>query len=115
LEDLELFLDVNDQILAPSSSDAVVQGLIIQGACWDEQQGRIIFSDDLRWTLPPSKLKWRLKSTRSEVAHVSSIPVYMNENRKHLVSQVLLSTSSNVPNAQWAQRSVAFVLQAPMV
>jgi hypothetical protein len=76
---------------------------------------KIGFSDDLRCTLPGCQLKWRLKNALDSKTHSSTIPIYINENRKQLVSQVIVSTTASVAREQWAQRSVAFVLQPPLV
>lgn len=118
LEDLELYLDIDgDKLHESRSFDTTVHGLVLQGAAWAQGEQRLVFSDDLRFSVPVSKLKWRLKShteTQSN-AHATSIPMYINENRKQLVSQVFVSTSAEIAGVHWAQRSVAFVLQSPIV
>ena len=115
LEDLELYLDINgDHLHSKSSHDTMVEGLILQGASWNENQKQIVFSDELRHTLPLSSLKWRLKTSKPS-ASTTTIPIYINENRKQLISQVIVSTQSGILTHQWAQRSVAFILQNPMV
>ncbi len=119
LEDLELYLDIGGDLLYESSPfDTSIHGLLLQGACWSEMEKRIVFCDNLRFALPSCKLKWRLKTpfeSCSGKANCTIIPIYINENRKQLVSQVIVSTTQAVSRDQWAQRSVAFVLQPPVV
>lgn len=115
LEDLELYLDIDgDHMHAKSSHDTSVQGLILQGASWQASTKHIAFSDDLRHILPLSSFKWRLKTNKVQ-GTTTTIPIYINENRKQLVSQVIVSTQQGILAHQWAQRSVAFILQNPIV
>lgn len=117
LEDLELYLDIGgDHIVPGITQDVLVSGLFIQGAAWSSSKHELIFSDELAFALPPSKLKWRLKSLKDQQQGVvlTSIPVYTGESRKNLVCQVLVGTAHGVPAALWTQRSVAIILQAPL-
>lgn len=120
LEDLELYLDVGGDHMMPGiAQDVTVQGLVIQGASLDANKHHLVFSDDLACSLPPCKLKWRLKSLRTTKTTSASsattlLPVYAGETRKALVCQVLVATDSTLTKAQWAQRSVALLSQAPL-
>ena len=64
LEDLELFLELGSGAgtQAESSQETVVEGLLLEGAKW--ANGTLQLSDELRCSLPPSKLRWQLKGQR---------------------------------------------------
>lgn len=115
LEDLELYLDIGgDHVSSGIAQDVLVSGLFIQGAEWATNNNELVFSDQLAFALPPSKLKWRPKAVKSAQHHLTAIPVYTGESRKNLVCQVLVNTNASIPAALWAQRSVAIILQAPL-
>lgn len=114
LEDLELYLDVTGSLLPGLPQDVTVAGLTVQGASW-VNDSHLAFSDDLRHALPACKIKWRPRGMQPKAAAVTAIPVYVNESRKTLVSQVLMSTLAGVSASLWAQRGVAIILQTPML
>lgn len=117
LEDLELYLEIADattSVLGNQSYDVSIDGLILQGASFDLSTKSLSFSDDLRFALPLCKLKWRLKGTHSSL-YSTALPVYINENRKQLVCQVLVGIPSALRKTQFAQRSVALILQPPFI
>ncbi len=117
LEDLELYLDVGGDVLMPGiAQDALVHGLLVQGAAWLPDKQRLVFSDDLHSSLPPCKLKWRPRGTsvKAATSSLTLLPVYSGESRKSLVTQVLVATVEGKTAQQWAQRSVALLLQGPL-
>ncbi|RYG63068.1 hypothetical protein EON64_16675 [archaeon] len=115
LEDLELCIDLDGDSLRESTPyDILLDGLILQGAQYDQTTKGIRFSEDLRHVLAHSKLKWSRKGQKAPVAVAEHIfPVYLNESRKQFVCQVVLPSDRSVTHIQWAQRSVAVILQTP--
>lgn len=115
LEDLELYLDIGgDNLLPGIPQDVLVNGLLVQGASWTSQN-YLAFSDDLHSSLPACKLKWRPRGIMDrDGSSLTMLPVYSGESRKSLVSQVLVVTAPGRPSPQWAQRSVALLLQGPL-
>lgn len=134
LEDIELFLDVaNDQLFSSAPYDLSITGLILQGAAFNAVTSSINFSEELHNLLPQSKLKWRLKNQITQPAGdrktksyatihghaLIQLPLYRNDNRKELITSLFMKVSVShhhgakdvIPAYQWAQRSVAIVLE----
>ena len=59
--------------------------------------------------MPLVNLKWVHKSQATQVGEDESIqiPVYLNKQRKNLITAVMISTQG-VPSYVWYQRGVAF-------
>jgi hypothetical protein len=120
-----------------SPYDLRASGLIIQGAKYDATKHCIVFSEELNETLPMAFFKWRLKSSivrkgtengydkinnaSSSASHsVIQLPIYYTDNRKHLMHALYVTVSPSsgggqvIHSYQWAQRSVAIVLQTSL-
>ncbi len=114
LEELELHLNHND--LSMSAESFSVEGLILGGAQFVD--GALQLSDELRNQLPVCNISWRQRRARAaqldSVSAVTSIPLYLNQERKSLVADVLVSIpiSAHVSPAVWSQRGVAVVIQS---
>lgn len=116
LEELELYVDIAN-LLPSIAQDMKMNGLVLQGASYAAEQRHLRFSDDMQYILPDSAFKWRPKGLIQQQGTVlppasqwTMIPIYFNENRKHVVYQVWVCTSNQSANHLWAQRSVAFIL-----
>lgn len=114
LEELELYVDIAT-VLPSIEQDMIMNGLYLQGACYDDTKKQLTFSDDMQYHLPESAFKWRPKGIQQSVSlppqsQWTMIPIYFNENRKHVVYQVWVCTANQNANHLWAQRSVALVL-----
>jgi hypothetical protein len=130
----------NTLMFGDSPYDLRASGLIIQGAKYDSVKHCIVFSEELNEALPTSFFKWRLKSSivrkenengydqitnasssDSNTSHsVIQLPIYYTDNRKHLMHALYVTVSPAsgggqvIPSYQWAQRSVAIVLQTSL-
>jgi len=114
LEDLELYLDFSN-VLTTLTQDMTMDGLMLQGAGYISDHKHFAFSDEMHAMLPKGMFKWRPKGVQAQVrlpaeSQWTMIPIYFNENRKHVVYQVWVCTSNQNANYLWAQRSVAFIL-----
>ncbi len=114
LEELELYVDIAN-VIPSIDQDMIMNGLVLQGACYHPSKKQLYFSDDMHYLVPESTFKWRPKGIQQAVtvpAHSqwTMIPIYFNENRKHVVYQVWVCTANANANHLWAQRSVAFIL-----
>jgi hypothetical protein len=123
--------------------DLCLSGLVLQGAKYSPEKQFIEFSEELNDALPTCYLKWRLKKSLEQPATTGKdrkdknadnysyetikgfsmikLPIYYNDNRKQLMNAAYVAVASKhsvdgslVPNYQWAQRSVAIVLQTSM-
>ena len=117
MEDLELYLEVGcDEV--EGMHDAIVEGLVLEGARWEADpsvsQSNLQLCEDLRSSLPASRLRWRQKQDRPKWTCLS-FPLYLNSSRSELVAEVLLRTpdDESVPICTWARRGVAFIMQTP--
>jgi hypothetical protein len=112
LEDLELYLEFEATSSESSLQNfVIVENLLLEGAKVSSQNSALVLCDELHASLPLSVLKWRLKSGEKK-ENVVSFPLYLNENRKILIAQVLMETPVDVPKHVWSQRGVALVLQS---
>lgn len=114
LEDLELSLDIGVST-CEGVQDTVVEGLTLEGVSW--RDGALALSAELRSKLPPSRLRWNLKSKRtssSESDNFIIFPMYLNESRQSVVAEVLLKPPSYLPQQVWSQRGVAFSVQSSL-
>ena len=118
LEDVELYLEVGyDKI--EGMQDVIVEGLIAEGAKWaidpssSSSSSSLQLCEELRSSMPPSRLRWSLKQDKSKWSCVT-FPLYLNSSRTELIAEVLVMTSDNdnVPISSWAQRGVAFIMQS---
>jgi hypothetical protein len=116
LEELELYLEIGiDKV--EGIQDVIVEGLFLEGANWIQNPlstSPLQLCEELRSPLPLSRLRWRLRQSRPEGAFVA-FPLYLNSSRSELVVEVLLRVPNEVPVCTWAQRGVAFILQAPLL
>ena len=111
LEDLELYLEVGCDN-AEGVQDVIVEGLLLEGAKCALSSSTLQLCEDLRTNLPPSRLRWRLKTDKPSWS-CTAFPMYLNSSRTEMVTEVLLRTEDNakLPPSCWAQRGVAFVMQ----
>ena len=111
LDELELLLEVG-QTSSESAADLVVEGLVLEGgASWVD--GSLRLTDALRCPLPPSRLRWILRSASPGKGQTLRLPVYLNEGRGVLVAEVLLALSDggpSVPSHVASQRGVSIIL-----
>lgn len=93
--------------------DVIVEGLLLEGARCAPSSSTLQLCEDLRTNLPPSRLRWRLKTDKPSWC-CTAFPMYLNSSRSELVTEVLLRTEENakLPPSSWAQRGVAFVMQS---
>ena len=70
----------------------------------------IEIQDHILCALPPSRLRWKLKSESK--GDMVAFPVYLNETRSMKVTEVLVRTPANIPKYIWAQRGVAILLDS---
>jgi hypothetical protein len=114
LEELELCFDIDNDNLRPGSAqDIAVVGLLLQGAQYSYGSKGVVFSEDLRYQLSRCKLKWCMKKIDSNKSSEHTFPIYLNESRKQLIGQAILPVGTGITASQWAQRSVAMILQTP--
>lgn len=115
LDQIELYLEI-DSGKADSCQESVVEGLLLEGAKFTD--GVLRLSEELRCSLPPSKLIWRLKSDRVEGEEPLKFPFYLNDNRndKSVIVVLIDKTKCDaaVEKHVWVQRSVGFIMQAPV-
>jgi dynein heavy chain 1 len=114
LEDLELSLDIGVSA-CDGVQDTVVEGLTLEGVSW--RDGAFALSAELRSKLPPSRLRWSLRSKRTSAPDADKyvlFPMYLNESRQSVVAEVLLKPPSYLPQQVWSQRGVAFSVQSSL-
>lgn len=114
LEELELTLEVGQEG-CEGVADTIVRSVIVECAQWSEKEG-LALSSTLRSRLPPSRLRWGRRASleaKPEDGRRVTFPVYLNESRADLVAEVWVRVPVGESPAVWAQRGVAFVLQAP--
>lgn len=113
LEDVELVLHFDSD---GSTSDARVEGAMLEGAQWSASSQSIELSEELHCPLPACYLRWCLKSQRSSEAGSATrrvaFPLYLTSQRTALVSEVLIAVPTSLPASVWAQRGVAVIFQS---
>eukprot|EP01039_Chlorochromonas_danica_P002781 gene2781-3035_t len=117
LEELELWfsLDNNSHGSDDASLEFSIESLVVQGAQFDANALGLQFSEDLRHNLQKCKLSWRPQKSLASTTATEVFPVYLNESRKQLICQALLPVAAGLTKNQWAQRSVALLLQTSHV
>lgn len=132
LEDVELTLEIAQDGTVKDVNDAIVEGVMLEGAHWNTERRSLELSETLRSRLPPCILRWTLKSERltaegtadaaastaasvaAGVAHAEylHLPLYLTEQRTALITEVLLCVQTTLSRDVWAQRGAAVVLQS---
>ena len=109
MEELELYLEIG---LGKDPGSTLIEGLVLEGAGW-RNPGGLHLSNELRETLPCSRLRWSRRCERPVGGgSMLSLPVYLDESRSALVVDVLLEQPPGVSKHVWAQRGTAFILQS---
>ena len=104
---------------AGTAQDTSVEGVMLEGAAWNDDSKAMELSETLRCNLPSCVLRWthkaeRQKDTESAAGDYVQLPLYLTEERTALVFEVLLHMSSPIPSHVWAQRGAALILQASL-
>ena len=112
---MELYLEVGGE-KAGNVCESVVDSLMLEGAKYEDNNLQL--AEELRSSLPACKLIWRHKSERIEGQDPQRFPFYLNDNRTDKsVIVVQLACEHCDPNVEphvWVQRSVGFIMQAPV-
>jgi dynein heavy chain 1, cytosolic len=111
LEELELYLDINQQTSYPQRDGFVAEGFLLEGAEY-LPSAEIALTDKLRSRLPLSSLRWQLRSSSAATGKETvAVPLYLNEERKAVLAIVHVEISKSISRTAWAQRSVSILLQ----
>lgn len=86
-----------------------IEGLILEGAVL--VSGIIRLTDELRCVLPRSQLTWL---PRNDLTNMNTItlPLYLNEGRVSLISEIHVEISKDVSKVACAQRGVSILAQS---
>jgi hypothetical protein len=110
LEELELYLDIGEETIT-GAQDTIANRLVLECAQWT-REGGLELSSSLRCLLPPSRMRWKLRSSdESSSVSCMTLPVYLNDTRRSLVVEVKVPLPSGVPPQAWAQRGVCVIMQ----
>jgi dynein heavy chain 1 len=110
LEELQLVVDIG---ASRSDNSFIVKGLYMEGAKWNMSDGgQLDLTDDLTVPLPDTRLKWvhRDSDEYKKTVEYLKVPVYVNGNRRNLLSPFSARTPNGVDRAVWLQRSVCITL-----
>mmetsp|Transcript_30628 Transcript_30628/g.84192 ORF Transcript_30628/g.84192 Transcript_30628/m.84192 type:complete len:326 (+) Transcript_30628:2-979(+) len=115
LEDVELTIEIGAS--TGTSQDTGVDGVMLEGAKWNDDTKALELSEILRSSLPRCVLRWTHKSDRqqkssAELEKYVHLPLYLHEERTVTVAEVLLYVDSPIPSHVWAQRGAALILQS---
>lgn len=108
---MELSFCIGD-VQCEGVQDTIVTGVTLEGASWTK--GSLALSSELRCLLPPSKLRWGLRSASSATSGRLLFPLYLNELRSTVVAEVHVAPPKNIPAEVWSQRGVGFIMQTIM-
>lgn len=83
-----------------------MSGFSMQGAEYSPDEQRIKMTESLQSKLPAVNFKWVHKDQIDTEVETIEIPVYLNTQRRNLITSVKIPTSG-IPSYVWYQRGVA--------
>lgn len=94
-----------------SSTDIIVENVLLEGAVHGSKG--LELSEVLRSTLPPCRLRWQPRTSGLDCSsNRLLLPLYRDQTRIALVSEVLVSRPVGASDDVWAQRGVALVMKS---
>jgi len=83
-----------------------MSGFSMQGAEYSIEDERIKMTESLQSQMPSVNFKWVHKDEIDQSIPTIEIPVYLNTQRRNLITSVKIPTSG-IPSYVWYQRGVA--------
>ncbi|CEM16453.1 unnamed protein product [Vitrella brassicaformis CCMP3155] len=111
----ELFLCVEIGNTQVDDQSFIITGMAMEGAAWDANKKCLTLTEELSVELPPARFRWTRRDDPA-IAHLLdpnkalTIPVYLTDVRRELVTSVRLPIPSNIPTALWIQRSATLII-----